>query len=571
MNKRKEPIGLPPVTLEELARRAEERSEVPSFPKSLPNEVNEGKQIPEAHAKFTLQLITAYARTLGDALNLYLPLPNAEPFHSSRKNIRLVSGSNQSGKTAAASFEFARMMRGMDPYEKYPEKDVLALVLGKDENHIGQTIWSKLYFPGAFQIVRDENDGFWRAVRPDPNDPVHIDPIDLVRKSEWKPAPPLLTEAWTAQLAYAKKNKDIPAQIVGTNGSKALFHTSRGSARQGIQLDYAWLDEEVINERWVHELIGPRLVKKNGCAVWSATPEDQTPQFFELLKRANANDPHVELFMLQVADNPYYSDESKEKLYANLKAQGEAVLQVKWYGRPAIAGLAVYPQYSQQKQGIVPFEIPENWMRVAAIDPGTQFAAAVFFAINPEATEIHVYDELLVRNEDARTFAQQFRQKVDGYQFDAYIIDKNGSRQKSMGRADTTFDHYAKCFEEVGVPPSRLTGTKFFFGNNDHTARTISLNSRLTDGTLKFHIGRTYLLDGQIPKRYYAKDNPNKRAKQKEIDLVDCLEYGVAYFDKGIYYHEPERPRDISTEYEDRMFDHFKNKGKNKHRPQWSF
>ncbi len=87
---------------------------------------------------------------------------------------------------------------------------------------------------------------------------------------------------------------------------------------------------------------------KNGIAVWSATPEDQTPQFFELIKRAEANDPHVELFMLQVADNPYYSDEAKEVMYQNLKAQGEAVLQVKWYGKPAIRGL-LYIQAMYQK------------------------------------------------------------------------------------------------------------------------------------------------------------------------------------------------------------------------------
>lgn len=565
MAKKRQGGILPVPTLEELARMTDERSELPSFSKSLPNEVNEGKFVDEAHAKFALKVIAAYAKTLGDALTLYRPLPAVVAFHASRKNIRLVSGGNQGGKSQAAAVEFSRMIRGLDPYEKYPTKDALALVLGKDENHIGQTLWSRMAFPGAFQIVRDEVDGFWRAVRPDPNDPLHIDPIDLARQHEWRPAPPLLPES-VMSVAYAKKNKDIPSQIHVTNGSKALFHTSRGSARQGIQLDFAWLDEEVVNERWVHELIGPRLVKKNGCAVWSATPEDQTPQFFELLKRAENNDPHVELFMIQVADNPYYSDEAKEKLYANLAAQGDAVLQVKWYGRPAIAGLSVYPTYAQNVHGIVPFDIPEDWMRFAAIDPGSQFAAAVFFAVPPSADEIHVYDELLVRNEDAAGFARQFRKKVDGYQFDAYIIDKCGSRQRTMGRSDSTFQHYAKSFAAAGVPESRLTGTQFFFGCEDNKARTLSLNARLNDGTLKFHIGRTVLLDGQISKRYYAKDNPNKRAKQKQIDLVDCLEYGVCYLDKGIYYHEPERPRDISTEYDDRVFEHFKNKHKNRQR-----
>ncbi len=72
-------------------------------------------------------------------------------------------------------------------------------------------------------------------------------------------------------------------------------------------------------------------------------------------------------------------------------------------------------------------------MRIAAIDPGTQYAAAGVWRCDPEATEIHIYDELLVRNEDAAAFARQFKQKVDGHAFDCYLIDKCGSRQRDDG------------------------------------------------------------------------------------------------------------------------------------------
>ncbi len=78
----------------------------------------------------------------------------------------LLSGSNQSGKTFCAGIEFARIMRGMDPFNKREPGNLLTLVLGKDENHLGQTIWQKLFFPGAFYMLRDEETGLWRAVRP---------------------------------------------------------------------------------------------------------------------------------------------------------------------------------------------------------------------------------------------------------------------------------------------------------------------------------------------------------------------------------------------------------------------
>lgn len=550
----------PGTTLDALIRMTADKGEIPSTPKSLPNDVNEGKRLPPGFSDFALKVIAAYARQIGDALNLYLPLPAMERFHAAHTHIRLVNGSNQSGKTFAAAVEFARIFRGMDPYEKRAAKDLRMLMVGRDEDHLGQVMWNKLYFPGAFMIVPDEHDGFWRAVRPNRHDPLHIDPIDEARRELWQPAPPLIPADAIVKLSYSKASEAIPSFFSGPNGSECLCHTSRGAPRQGIQLDYAWMDEELINRKWVPELIGPRLVKRNGIAVWSATPEDQTPQFYELLKRAWGGDVDVAEFSLLVSDNPYYSDESKRLLYADLAAQGDDVLQVKWFGKPSIAGLAVYPTYDQRVQGVVQFDVPDDWMRVAAIDPGTQFAAALFGAVPPSGDEIHIFDELLVRGQDAAEFARQFRRKLDGYAYEVYLIDKKGSDQRPMGRANTTFDHYTQEFKRNRVAPSRLTGEFFQYGSTEVQARELSVKRRLADGTLKFHIGRTYNLDQQIPRRFYRKDNPNKREKQKGIDLVDCLEYLVSYFDRGITYHPPHRARDTETDYEAKLHEYFASK-----------
>jgi hypothetical protein len=46
-----------------------------------------------------------------------------------------------------------------------------------------QGLLQKLFKPGAFQIIRDEETGKWRVFRPD-------DPADMDREDEARPAPP---------------------------------------------------------------------------------------------------------------------------------------------------------------------------------------------------------------------------------------------------------------------------------------------------------------------------------------------------------------------------------------------
>lgn len=533
------------LSIESLHRYLPDRADVPSTPKSLPPEVNSGRVMVEQYADYCLRIIAAYVRTLKDGLELYRPLPVTALFHSCMDRIRLLSGANQSGKTAGGCAEFARIARGMDPYKKRNDRDLIMIAVGKDQEHLGQVMWKKLWFPGLFEIVPDEVTGAWRSVRPDPNNPTAIDPIDLVRKELWQPSPPLMADQESGlkgsivKLAWEKASESIPSYCVLDNGTEMSFYTSKGSPRAGIQIDLAWFDEEIISKDWFPETM-PRLVRRNGIFMWTFTPQNSTPQAFDLHRRIVDGEQGISEYKLLIADNPYFSAEAKAALYKDLAAMGEEELSVRWFGNYAIHGRSVYPGYDLTLQGVPAFDIPEDWMCVAAVDPGTMHSAALFGAVPPDASELHVFNEIILQNKDAGHFAKEMKRVIGNRRYEAFVIDKQGGAQVSMGRTDRVCDHYSRELKAAGVPPSRLSGHGFVFGSNVVDARELSVKRLLGQRQLLFHMGRTYNLDRQIKNRFYDKNNPTRREMRTVHDAVDALEYLVAFFDEsGLYYRKP--------------------------------
>lgn len=532
----------PRLTLTDLHRfiPREDRSEIPSTPKSLPPEANVGKVVSASlHAEYAMRLIAAYCRRLKDALNLYLPLPAADRFHASTCRIRLLNGSNQAGKSLSAMAEFARIVRGMDPYKKRSAKNLVTLSIGKDQKHVGQVMWRKLWMPGEFEIVKDEQTGAWRSVRPDPNDPLHVDPSDLARKREWQPSPPLIPPSCVDRIAWEDKAAGVPSLVVFNNGTESWFCTSNGEPRQGIQVDLANIDEEVNGKYWLPE-IWPRLVKRDGIFFWSYTPQESTPEAYALYQRFENGDPGVRAFPLLIEDNPYLTDEAKIALYRDYASQGAEQVRVRWYGEHAIASRVVYPEFLEEFHEVDAFPIPHNWMRIATIDPGTTTAAALFGAVPPHASHLDIYDELVVKNDDADAFARAFREKAGTNVFEVRIIDKKAGDQRSMGRSNTVAEHYQEAFERAGIPAARISGRGFSFGTPDVQARELSVKRFLNEQLVRLHRGKTSQLVRQIKGRLRDIRNPERRESRTEHDLCDDLEYMIAYFDgRGLYYTAP--------------------------------
>lgn len=562
------------------------RSQGQQIPSSRPKSIDEGQPriTSERVAEYLYRLVAEYAERQNLGLKLYRPLPVAQRFHASRAENRLLVGSNRAGKTTVAEAEIAAIATGLDPYQKRPASNQIIGCVGKNETHLSDPMWKKLWWPGAFSIIQDAETGLWRSVRPDPNDPLHLDPSDLLRRKEWKPAPPLLPPHMVTKRAYLKKNLDIPKRVELSNGTIIMFAASGGQPWQGINLDVFAPDEEMENVKWIPEGLA-RLTEREGLFIASFTPQAATPEYFEMHQKVVEGVEGYDEFELLIEDNPYISDKAKRDFYNRLKHDPDE-LAVRYYGRWAILGRKVYPTYDARVHGVTPFDPPDNWMRVMAVDPGSVIQAAMLAAIPPPAedevdaqqpaeevddyapppkkqptgtpTEIHFYGEVLHRAGTARTFAEACKSAMGNHAFEVFIIDKKAGDQTSMGRGNTVADHYSEEFARLGIS-SRRTRTGFFFGSPDVTARELSLKSWLEHGpnhppTLKVHVDALPHFDAHMKNRYYKKSDPTKRETRTEHDLTDCAEYIAAFFDQGLYYHYSVPPKESEDDWAVRQF-----------------
>lgn len=477
-----------------------------------------------------------------EALRHYMAMPSAEPFHASRATWRLIDGSNRAGKTLTACAEVSRAVTGQDPYGKYPKENGRVLVVGKDGDHLANPLYEKMFRPGAFWMIPDSETGMWRAIRPNPADPVNLAPEDLARRKEWIPAPPLVPQRFIREIAWENKAKRIPRMIRLTTGWEMLWRSSIGDPPQGILLDLAWFDEEILNSTFYSETCA-RLVDRAGVGIWSATPQAATPQLWELRQRADRDDPSVLATTLLVADNPYLPPEAKDEFYKSLNEQER---DVRWFGRYAILGKRIYGAYDVMgPHGYEPKDIPEDWTRYIILDPGRMHCGTLFGAIDPEERHVWIYDGFDLRNADAAAWANAVAERQGDMRFEAAICDQRMGRQHRPGETQTVAELYYTALIAAGVTP-RLEGglAGFFAGSDDVSAREEQVlswlrirSSGIAIGTPRLQVARGVLpeLDNQIKAAHYL--NETRRAKLHE-DLLVCLEYFAAF---NPYYQPPER------------------------------
>ena len=131
-------------------------------------------------------------------------------------------------------------MTGTDPFKKFPEKHGRAIICAHELKHVGQVVWRKMGFAGAFKMIRDPETGMFRAFRPWAEwDRQHA---QLVR-----PAPPLVPPRLIKDIAWENKKFRIPAGVFMTNGWEALFFSAEQKAPNGYDVDLGWFDEEIDN------------------------------------------------------------------------------------------------------------------------------------------------------------------------------------------------------------------------------------------------------------------------------------------------------------------------------------
>jgi len=536
---------------------------VPDFPQSP-----DDREVSEALRQLRINRLKLQIAGLEtEAIRTYQALPAAERFFASRAIARIIDGANQAGKTLLMLMEVVRAFTGTDPYGKYPKKNCRIMLVGFDADHLSDPIWSKLTREGEFKLIRDRKTGKVRSVRPDPNDPKHVDPSDLVRKAEWFNSPPLLPSRYVRRVAYQSAGLGIPRLVEGHNGSRILFRSSKGPIRQGFQGHLIVFDEEIDKaEAWWNESV-PRLMAQEGRFIWSATPLAGGIQLYDLREKADMGVDWVERFTLLLDDNPYISDQRKQIFRDSILDETE--LRARYYGEYIMLARRIYPTYDPMgKHGCEPFEIPPHWARYLVVDPGTRFCATLLAAVDPDEHHVWIYGGWIMSGSDsglsADIWAEEVKRRSGGAVFEAFVIDQRMGRQHPPGAGKNVAEQYFEAAARVGLQPRSIGPMPyggFWPGSDDVPARQQALmnwltlrmsGSRVNEPVLKVMRGVFPELDQQI--RFARTNDRGKRENQADEgreDAVQTLEYLAAF---GPRYRRPPEDRvGVNHELVDRL------------------
>lgn len=479
---------------------------------------------------------------------MYQPTPIQAEMHASRASEVIVLGGNRSGKSLSTFVEDARAVTGQDPHNKYPARDGNLVIIGRDWKHIGMVVYPMLFRAGAFKIIRDETTNDWRAYNP---------VTDADRKSEAKPAPPLIPPRYIKKISWLLKSARYIQSCELTNGWMIYFFSSEGEPVQGFQADRCHFDEDVASDAWLPEMQA-RLSDRKGVLCWSAMPHSRNDSLSSLSERAeeaavrDGEKATIKVFRLRFLDNPHIDQEEKAKNIERWSALGQDVLRMRSEGEFVTDSILCYPSFHIVVHGYDRAELPQNavpanWCRYAAIDPGHAVTSVLFGAVPPDESMLLIYDQLYIRHCNAMIFGERFEEKVRGQTFHAFIIDMHGARIRDIGSGRQPVEMYTEQLRNRKIR-SEVTGSSFLAGCDDIQARMAAVQNYLhirPNGQPKLR-----LLCGSVPdlereiKRYKKKtqyvagthivtDKPNTRG---EVHACQCLEYLCAYEPK---YHSP--------------------------------
>jgi hypothetical protein len=487
-----------------------------------------------------------------EGLKLYRPLPHLAAFHQCTSRWRLVDGGNRASKTESCAYEAALAFTGSDPHDKYVRRGGNALIIGKEEDDIAR-LWRALTEP-TFKVIRDEHTRQWRSVRPDPEDPLHLDPYDLAYREQWRDAPPFLTPRNYDPPAWTDARRQVPRRVYfPVTDWTVWLRSSKGDAPQGDHYDFGWIDEQLDDEEFYREL-NRGLVAIYGLGIpdrhapkgiWSATAQVANIQLTELREAAKAGSQEVSAFFTNIELNPYVSDADKAAWKESLT---EEEVEYRYEGKHAVEGKRVYHLY--QPQGIhtyQPFAIPSDWSVYVVLDPGRDHCGTLFLAVDPEGKHAWVYDGFDLRQSHRFGWAAEVKKRQRATRFEAFLCDTKAGQQHGMGNDKTYAEQYWEALEQQGdslLPVLRGSAkgmAGFIPGSPNVEGREEALIGWMTvrgfgpfAGTPRLQVARGQLpaLDRQIRHARTDPDRPNKRYQKKDArvcDLLTCLEYLAAY------------------------------------------
>lgn len=476
-----------------------------------------------------------------ETLTMYTPIAAVEAFHASNHQWRILDGGNQTSKTSSALIEFARAVCNVDPWGKYPKGPLKTQMIGLEKKHLANPLYSKLFEPGAFSMIQDEQTRLWRFLRVDKDNPTQIDPYDLAYQEKWKDAPPIIPPRMLkGEVAMDDKKKGIPAIATLVNGTIIEFISSESKPRRGNQSHVAFFDEDLENDGHITEFARGAM-RFNGKGIWAATPQTMNERLQDFREAAERGESHVMRTLLLKSDNPFILAQSRKNFEAVLTPEEVAI---RIHGESAVGGQRIYAPLTDAHT-CEPFDIPDDWAVYCSLDPGRRHIGTVMAAVPPDESHVYVYEGFEVQDSGAVAWAGAVHQRDRGHQFQAFIIDQQAGRQNPMMFEITVAKKSWEGIIEAGIEPvQRGPMSGFMLGTNNVRGREETLKSWMEirgsgpfTGTPRLQIfrGRCPLLERQLKRARTDHKRVDKRFEQIE-DVLVALEYLVGY---GPRYKEP--------------------------------
>ena len=305
----------------------------------------------------------------------FKPLPNGDQqrfFELQVSTVRLVLGSNRSGKTECGCVEAIAHALGYRPWLE-PDHPLYRVRLANGE---------PIPVPNRGRILAQN---FEQAVQHTilPKLELYL-PKHLVKK-------------------YGRNSRGIVNEIELTNGSQIFLHSDdqKDMAFEGPNHHWVWIDEPCGQRKYTGLKRG--LVDHDGHLWMTMTPLGAFWLNEKIVERAEVPGSGVYMFKFSIWDNciengGYLSRQAIEDFLSDLR---EDELEARLHAQFLSLAGRVYKTWKPRKPyWIEPFKIPPSWPRVCIIDPHPRKPIMVLWiAVNPD-NQAYVYRELWERRLD---------------------------------------------------------------------------------------------------------------------------------------------------------------------------
>ena len=295
-----------------------------------------------------------------------------------------------------------------------------------------------------------------------------------------------------------------------SGGTSVLQFKSYDQGRvafQGTEQEVIWLDEEPPLDVYTECLL--RLMTTDGILMSTFTPLEglsETVMHFlpdgKIPENQRSDDGRF-LVMASWDDAPHLSKAVKDALWAALPPHQR---DARSKGIPQLGSGAIFP-VPESEITCEPFELPEHWPRVYAMDVGWNRTAVIWLAIDRESQTVYAYSEHYRGQAEPSVHAEAIRARGEWI---PGVCDP-----AARGRSQKDGEQLLQQYTDLGL---NLTPA-----DNAVEAGIYAVWQRLSGGRLKvFKTLQNWLAEYRV----YRRDDKGRVVKSSD-HLQDATRYGI--------------------------------------------